>query len=202
MKSLQERPVMALSRLLGVNKLVPGAAGCSRQGQSNHCSSGGEDHLGIALFCQMITPCWFHYNQVKEGMDLKEAEVGLGMGSSQSAGIAEGLLIVASLIVASLWIERYAARYARYASLAEGLHNSLASFWTEKEVKGHMTDELKYTVFFPSENKHRCLAFVFKFKSRHKSGTLSRWQASQRLIVEQSLRRTISVVTYREGLSN
>jgi len=39
---------------------------------------------------------------VKEGMDLKEAEVGLGMGSSQSAGIAEGLLIVASLIVASL----------------------------------------------------------------------------------------------------
>ena len=118
MKSLQERPVMTFSRLLGVNKLVPGAAGCSRHGQSNHCSSGGEDHLGIALFwtcCQMITPCWFHYNQVKEGMDLKEAEVGFGIGSSQSAGIAEGLLIVASLIVASLWIERYAARYARYA---------------------------------------------------------------------------------------
>ena len=159
MKSLQERPVMAFSRLLGVNKLVPGAAGCSRQGQSNHCSSGGEDHLGIALFwtcCQMITPCWFHYNQVKEGMDLKEAEVGLGIGSSQSAGIAEGLLIVASLIVASLWIERYAARYARYASLAEGLHNYLASFWTEKEVNGHV---LKYTVFFPSENKHRCFCF-------------------------------------------
>ena len=72
----------------------------------------------------------------------------------------------------------------------------------ERGERSCVSDELKYTVFFPSENKHRCFAFVFKFKSRHKSGTLSRWQASQRLIVEQSLRRTISVVTYREGLSN